>query len=46
MIILRDWRFSNGDSTQYDGIEPGNTGAIIIKLDANNFEWYKRTQQM
>jgi hypothetical protein len=42
-----NWNFSNSDSTQYNtSWGSGSTDATIIKLDANNFEWYNPTQHM
>jgi hypothetical protein len=42
-----NWAFSNSDSTEYQMIwNTGNTNVMIIKLDANNFEWYNPTQKM
>jgi hypothetical protein len=42
-----NWTFSNSDSTQYTmSWNTGSTNVTIIKLDANNFEWYNPTQKM
>jgi hypothetical protein len=41
------WSFKNDDKNQYNmSWGTSSTDVIIIKLDANNFEWYNPTQHM